>query len=423
MNTKCIKLLKRFYYSGILIVILFAAQCAPAGATLFDPAFYKATFEPAQLSPDSERLVDLDWPEYYINPAMEQGLSLVIPDHFRKGLLLDAGYDRWEGLPTVSVDYFVPLQAWSDKSVFFSPRMSLSSDRESYSLGAGVRHLITSDALIGLHAFHDWVRPRGSREGFLREAGVGLEFSALPGNFTDFSLSVNAYIPVNEKKRASQQGRVIVKEVMPYGIDTQVGLLLPPLIDWLDIRLDAQARSYRGDETDIWGYQTGLTLSSRDGMFTASFQRALDSVGGENYQIQGGISLAFDWTELLEGRIPLAAPYEASPLRFSRKLRDGLSERVVRTHDLPTDRSERLITLAAAVNDETVSFHGAFPLLANSPVTVQVSQSPWRDIMHVMTDSQGAYSGRLKLPPGEYLLRLVHKPSGLVTGSTRIVIQ
>ena len=423
MNIKSFKLLKYLFYLKILILIITFTHDVPARASLFDPSSYKPALEPADLLPESERLFELEWPEYYIDSAVEQGLSLVVPSSFRKGLQLDAGYDRWQGLPTVNVDYFVPLQAWSDKSIFFSPRVSFTSNRESYSLGAGMRHLLTTDALVGIHAFHDWIRPRGSQGGFLKEAGVGLEFSALPGNFADFNLSINAYVPVNEKHRASAQGRVVVKEVMPYGVDTQAGLLLPPLIDWLDIRLDGQAYSYRGDETNMWGYKTGLSLTSRDGLFTASIQRGLDNVVGESYEAQAGITLAFDWKELLNGANPLSAPYEASPIRFNRKLRDSLGSRVVRQHDLPTDRSERPITLAAAIDDETVSFSGAFPLLAHSPVTVQVSQSPWRDVMHVTTDARGVYSGSLKLPPGEYRLRLLHKPTGLVTGSTRIVIR
>lgn len=210
---------------------------------------------------------------------------------------------------------------------------------------------------------------------------------------------------------------------MPYGVDARIGLLLPPLIDILDIRLDAQAHTYQADQTSQWGYKTGLTVSSRDGMFNGTVERDMNSAGGDNLRLQGNVTLVFDWLALFEGRMPLSVPYQASEVRYSRQLSDSLDERVVRQHDLPTDRSERPITLAAAIIDDTVSFRGDFPDVADSPVTVQVSQSPWRDVLSITTDSTGSYSGSLTLPPGEYHLRLIHKPTGLVTGVTRIVIE
>lgn len=403
--------------------ILFLYACFPSYAAYFDPTNYNPSIEPSQLSAETSDPIELPWPESYIDPALDSSLSLVIPQRFRQGLQLDTGYDRWEGLPILQADYFLSVKHWSDKSIFFSPRVSLTGKQETYSLGAGIRRMLNSDTLIGFHAFHDWRRPRGSQERFLKEAGVGLEFSALPGNFSDISLSLNAYIPTNERKGPSRHNTVLVKEAMPHGIDAQMSLLLPPVVDSLDLRLDTQAHYFRGEANTLWGYNTGLTVSSRDGMFNVSLGRDMNSAGMENYRLQGNVSLTFDWVALLNGEIPLSAPYSVPDMRYQRKIRDSLYTRAIRQYDLPTDRSERQVTLATAVMDDTVSVRGEFAGLANSHVTIQVSRSPWKDVSDLVTDSSGAYTGKLALPPGEYRLRLIHKPTGLVSGVTRVVIE
>ncbi|MEI7448163.1 MAG: hypothetical protein WCJ75_00960 [Desulfomonile sp.] len=362
------------------------------------------------------------WPEHFIDPTLNYGLSLVLPQSIRKGLEFGAGYDRWEGLPTVNADYFLPIKGWSDKSVFFSPRVSLTGTKESFSVGAGFRHLLTSEALVGFHAFHDWVRPRRSKGEFLKEAGVGLEVSALPGYYSDINFRVNAYFPINERRTLDRDSTMILEEVLPRGGDARVGILLPTLSPWLDIRLDASAHSYRAENTDITGYRVGMSLSSRNGMFTANLEQGKDSMGGENFRVDGGITLAFDWAELFKGAMPFSAPYSMSEVRYNRNIRDSLYVRVVRKHNLPADRSERPIALAAVVSGDTVSFRGSFPDLSNSKVTVQVSHSPWQDYGEVITNSKGSYQGRLRLPPGKCRIRLIHKPTGCVSEARIIMI-
>jgi hypothetical protein len=286
----------------------------------------------------------------------------------------------------------------------------------------GIRKLIGSEAMVGLHAFHDWVRPRGTRDPFLREAGLGLEFSVLPGNFSDFTLSINAYVPVNERRSIARDGTATVKESLPYGLDARLAFLLPAISDSFDVRLDGQAHTYRADKTNVFGYTAGVTLSSRSGVLSATAEKGYDDATGDDFRILGNVTMAFDWVELVNGKSPFSAPYTVTPTRYNRKMRDSLYTRVIRQHDLPTDRSERRVTLASAVMDDTVTFRGAFPTLPNSMVTVQVSQSPWEDVKDVRTDSEGTYSGTITLPPGTYRLRLIHRPTGLVTGVTTLVI-
>lgn len=414
-------LLKLLLGAGSLVVgLCLDPPCyAHAFSSNFD--FNKAYL--GQQDAGTARVKEVARPERFIDPAVKYGLNFVLPDTIRNGLIFDAGYDRWSGATTLKMDYFMPVKAWSDKSLFVSPRLCLTGTRETVSVGCGMRKLIGSDAMIGFHAFHDWVRSRGTNGSFLKDVGIGFELSALPGKYSDLSLAVNAYLPVNERTTVVRKGRAVARESLPYGGDAQVSFLLPALSDWLDIRLDGRIHSYRAEQTNVSGHSAGVTVSSRDGMLTASFEKGTETYVGDNFQVRGGLMLTFDWADLLEGKNPFSTPYGGSLPRFNRKIRDSLYVRPIRQYDLPTDRNERSITLASAVDEDTVTFRGTFPDLPNSQVTVQVAQSPWRDVMELTTDSRGAYSGKVRLPPGEYRVRLIHKGTGLVSGTTRVEVE
>lgn len=398
--------------------------CA-GGLCLFCPrTIHAQPSHPGIFQAESNSAVqEILWPELYLDPTVKYGLNFVLPDTIREKLVVDTGYDRWSGVPTLKLDYFLPITAWTDRTLFVSPRVSLTRNRESYSVGTGMRKMMGSDTLVGVHAFHDWVRTRGSKRAFLQEIGMGLEFSTLPGKHSDLSLSFNGYLPINEQQEVVREGRALARERLPYGADGQVSFLFPAISDAIDMRLDAKIHAYGGQTSNWWGHSAGLTVSSRNGMLTASLERSADSITGVNFQVRGGLSLTFDWTEMVAGKNPFSAPYEASPFRFDRKLRNSMYARPVRQHELPVEHTERLITLVSAVHEDTVVFRGAFPDQPNSRVTVQVAQSPWRDIMELTTDSRGAFSGKVKLPAGEYRVRLIHKPSGLVTTGARIVVE
>ncbi|MEW6136680.1 MAG: inverse autotransporter beta domain-containing protein [Thermodesulfobacteriota bacterium] len=408
-----------FLSPALLAILSLGGLCLFLPLTIHGQPSLPGIFQPEYNSAVQEIL----WPEQYLDPTVKYGLNFVLPDTIREKLVVDTGYDRWSRVPTLKLDYFVPIKAWPDRTLFVSPRVSLSGNRESYSVGAGMRKMLGSDTLVGVHAFHDWVRARGTKGGFLQEIGMGLELSTLPGKHSDLSLSVNGYLPINEQQEVVREGRALAKERLPYGADGQVSFLFPAISDAVDMRLDAKIHAYGGQTSNWWGHSAGLTVSSRNGMLTASVERSTDSLTGDNFQARAGLSLAFDWTDMVAGKNPFSSPYEASPHRFDRKIRNSMYARPVRQHELPMERTERLITLVSAVHEDTVVFRGAFPDHPNSRVTVQVAQSPWRDIMELNTDSKGAFSGKVKLPAGEYRVRLIHKPSGLVTTGARIVVE
>lgn len=359
--------------------------------------------------------------ERYIPQTINYGLSLALPATIRKGLEIDAGWDKWNKEPAFKFDYFLPVRGWNDKSIFFSPRMSVNAGRESFSLGAGVRHLLTSETMIGFHAFQDWIRPRKLEGDFLRETVVGLELSALPGYFSDLKISANAYFPTNMRQSLAKDGVSLYKEALPGGGDIGLSFLAPPIFPYFDIRLDAQAHSYKGSNTNITGHRASMSINSRDGMLNANVMYGRDGSWGEHFAVTTGINLAFDWNGLLKGNNPFSAPYKAFDKRYSRKIRDSLYSKVSRKHDLPMDRSEVKSTIMASASGDTVTFTGGFPDIPNSVVTVQISQSPWRDCMDVATDEKGSYYGMISLPPGICKLRLVHKPSGRATEARTVM--
>jgi hypothetical protein len=362
-------------------------------------------------------------PEMYLESSFKQGLNTMLPKTIQRNLKLDPGYDKWEGLPTLQAEFFLPFADWSDKSIFLTPRMSLTGSKESFSLGIGTRHMITADTMFGVHVFHDWIRSRRLKEEFLKEIGVGMELSMLPGHYSDLNVSFNAYFPLNERYSLKNDATVLVREIQPTGYDSKVSFLLPALVKPLDIQIDAQIHSYRAEKVNLFGYKTGLTFRSRNGMLSTTIERGTDSRFGDNYRIEGNLTLAFDWNQISKGNNPFSAPYSMSDLRFNRKVHDSLYQKVSRKHDLPTGRSESKVTLLADVSDHVVSFSGGFPHLPYATVTLQTSQSPWEDFREVVTDGAGSYAGQVALQPGIYRVRLIHKPTGRVSNTQTIVVE
>jgi len=408
---------------SFIVIVTLPAAAGPFPRpipTLESPTIPLDPFRPP---PNPAKSIEIEWPETYIQPLARYGLDLALPAPFRRGLSFDVGYDRCAGLPTATVDYFLPVKAWEKESLFFMPRATVNGRTEGFSLGAGMRSLVGQRALVGVYTFHDWSRQRGSDFGFLREAGVGAEISLLPGRFADLTVSANAYLPVNERKTFSHATELLIRESLPRGWDARLSFVFPALVDLVDAHLSAEAHAYRGETTEIGGYKVVFSLGTRDGMFAAALEQGKEQGGRDTFRAMGTVKLAFDWVDLLDGKNPFSAPSRAPSMRVATDLRPGLYRRVTRKHDLPADRDASSTSLTALVQDNVVIFSGGFPDLPNTPVTVQVAASPWRDAMETVTDSHGGYTGRLRLPPGEYKLRLVHRDTGHTSRVQPIIIR
>ena len=202
---------------------------------------FPSSIEPPAIAEQFKQKSGLEKPDHserYLPYSINYGLRMALPVPLRNNFDFSASFDKWTRLPTVKTECFIPVKAWPDKTIFFTPRINLTGRNESYSLGAGVRQLITSEMMIGFHTFYDWNRHRRSDGDYLREAGVGVEFSALPGHFSDLTVSANAYFPINSREEIRNNGVSTVKESLPGGGDARISLLLPPIISWLDLRLD-----------------------------------------------------------------------------------------------------------------------------------------------------------------------------------------
>lgn len=409
----------------LLMVLLFEnrAFCAPKPAPrIFNPYDVETPYAGLQFLHPGPKPKKHDRVEPYIPAVINYGLNQALPSNISRGIEMDAGWDQLSGSPTLRLDYFQAIKAWNDKSVFLSPRVSLNGVRENYSLGAGFRHLLTSDTMFGFYAYYDWIRPKRAGGDFLRQAVAGFEFSALPGYFSDLKVSANAYIPTNVRETLVKEGTMLFRESLPEGGDLKVSLLAPTVFPYFDIRLEGQAHSYRASNTNVTGHRTMVSINSRDGMLNANVNYGRDSAWGEQYSLMAGVNLAFDWNSLLKGENPFSAPHKVFDKRYNRKIREGLFTKAVRRHDLPLNRSEIRSTIMANISGETVTFTGGFPDIPNSVVTVQISQSPWRDCMDIPTDEKGSYYGMISLPPGTCKIRLVHKPSGRATEARTIMI-
>lgn len=376
--------------------------------------------DPLRPPPNPRRSQEIAWPEHYITPTLDYSLNLLLPLELRKSVGLEGGYDRLQGLPTGKADLFVPIKTWKDRSFFFTPRVSLEGKREAFSMGTGFRRKAGDRSVIGMHAFHDWVRPRGSQNTFLRQAGFGVELSSFPGT-AQLTLGANVYVPVNERHQFASLGKdtTIVREALSHGIDGRLSLTLPALTEYVDTRIDARIHRFWGEESRKAGHEVGISLTSRNGMFSGSFRQFRQGSDQDHFKVEGAVTLAFDWMSIMNGVNPFSAPYPARP-RLEPDVNYRLYQRVARTYDVPGDRRERKIALTARVSDDVVSFSGAMPELANARLAVQTSQSPWVGRSEVTTDSRGFYSGSLILPPGQYKLRLIHKSSGRTSEVTSV---
>ena len=420
------KLIKTKTYLILIVFYLLCSSQVIAASPSLNRIQSPSTGEPpviaAQFEHQQFNEKKMDHGERFLPYTFNYGLRMALPSPLKNNLDFDAGFDKWQGLPTMKLDCFLPVKAWNDKSVFFAPRVSITGRNESFSVGAGIRQLITSESMVGFHAFHDWTRDRKPGTEFLRQAGFGVEFSALPGYFSDVTFSANAYFPTNTREELKNDGISVLKESLPLGADARINFLLPNVSSWLDFRLDASAHKYTGLKYNSSGYRTGLSMNSRDGSMNMRFERGEDSGGGSNYSFTAGIQLAFDWKALLDSKNPFSAPYTYSDTRYNRKLRNNLYSKVSRKHDLPRDRLEQRSTLMASVVGDTVTFTGGFPNLPYSTLTLQISQSPWRDYSEIVTDDQGTYYGAIIMQPGVCRVRVLHKPSGWATPPKTVVI-
>jgi hypothetical protein len=422
----------KYYIHNILLSLVLLAITGAASrglaaetthlALIQREAIYKP-LNPLAFPRNPWRPVEEAWPEYYINPLLSYGLDEFLPSRYRQKLNLEAGFDRWAGVPTFSADYLFIPGSWGSTRLHVTPKVSFDSGQESYALDAGIRRLVSSRFLVGVHVFHDWVRPRGSRAPLLGLGGAGFEISALPGRFSDLTISANAYIPTRTRHMTTSDRTFLLEESLPKGADIQVGVVLPSLTEYLDVTLEGQGFVFEGGLAPSSGYRVGLALGSRDGMLGLSVSQGQNRGQKSSVEVQASLNLTADWNALARGDNPFSPPRAIPRSRYERDLALQLEKRPERRHKMPITRSRKRMALVTDTHGEVVSFSGGFPQLSHAELTAQTSQSPWQNRGTIFTDEHGCYSGTLRLPPGEYLFRVIHKASGKASRARRITVR
>ena len=117
MKTK--RNIQRIFVFSLKIIAFILAVAIQAHAGPFPRAFPSLDgpsipLDPFRPPPNPAKSIEIEWPESYIEPLARYGLDLTLPAPVRRGLSLDVGYDRWAGLPTATIDYFLPVKAWKE---------------------------------------------------------------------------------------------------------------------------------------------------------------------------------------------------------------------------------------------------------------------------------------------------------------------
>ncbi|MDO8839430.1 MAG: inverse autotransporter beta domain-containing protein [Parvibaculum sp.] len=145
------------------------------------------------------------------------------------------GTDRSLG----EVSIFAPLWQSSDTLIFGNliTRLDDQDSREA-NIGGGVRHLLTSDSLVGAYAFFD--RRRSPTDNYFNQFVVGAEYLS-----EHWDMRANAYIADSAEKATSggvasiSGSQLLVRsnlEAALSGFDGEVGVKLPLGLDNLELR-------------------------------------------------------------------------------------------------------------------------------------------------------------------------------------------
>lgn len=205
-------------------------------------------------------------------------------------------------------------------------RASLSSpNRWDLSLGGGYRRLVGNSAFVGVNAF--WDSSTISRKWY-SSWGWGLEWAWLtPGNGL-IDLHLNQYGNLFNNQSFKNAFRNVGTSY-----DIEAGYSVPLFNDAVDLRLKASGYQFNVGE-HIYGYRTGADLTTRDGVFSVSYDYSYDRLHGDYHTVGGWINVAMQPENILRGENPfsLPVPVFASP----RSLNRPLNQKVKRNWQQPT---------------------------------------------------------------------------------------
>jgi hypothetical protein len=265
------------------------------------------TFAPSNLlgSPGSSLLEAKSSESLPISSGMFQGILPPIPN-LQFGYLYNFGRDVRAGRATA--DYLLPISLSKDSVLFGEAHTEFQSfwktnngfnNRVDMSFGGGYRTILKSSVLLGANGFYDASR---LGEKWYSSGGLGLQMAALlPGNDA-IDLNFNWY------------GKLFNSNVIlnafrfgPPNYDFQAGYSHELWNGGPDFRLSATG--YMFDiGANVYGWNAGAELKSRDGMFVLKYDVGHDKVN-QTYQAIGGfVNVGFQLENVLRGESPVSKP-------------------------------------------------------------------------------------------------------------------
>jgi hypothetical protein len=266
----------------------------------------------------------------YLSDGILRGILPLIPN-LQFGYLYNFGNDRVSS-GRFTADYLLPLSLSPDSMIFgeahtefqdFWKTRSFNS-RVDMSFGGGYRTFFGRDTLLGVNGFYDTSRLGDT---WYSSGGVGFEMAALVGGSDALDLNFNWYGQLfngNVIRNAFRYG--------PSNFDVQAGYSHELWNGGPDLRLKMTGYKFEIGR-DVYGWNTGAELKSRDGMFVLKYDVGHDKVN-KTYQTVGGfVNVGFQLENLFKGESPFTMP---EPIfRSPRSLRYMLTQPVKRDWHQP----------------------------------------------------------------------------------------
>ena len=114
------KLIKTKTYLILIVFYLLCSSQVIAASPSLNRIQSPSTVEPpviaAQFEHQQFNEKKMDHGERFLPYTFNYGLRMALPSPLKNNLDFDAGFDKWQGLPTMKLDCFLPIKAWNDKS-------------------------------------------------------------------------------------------------------------------------------------------------------------------------------------------------------------------------------------------------------------------------------------------------------------------
>lgn len=263
-----------------------------------------------------------------LNSAMLGNILPVIPN-------LKFGFQYFFGggsqIGNYNADYLIPVTLGPEEVMFgefhgnywdysSKPGGSGGDYGADLSFGGGYRRVVSNSVLAGMNAFYDTVMGYNK---WYQSGSVGFEFAANIGaaNAIDFNANWyygNLFSSTDFANQMRQNGN---------NYDLMLGYSMPLLDSAVDLRL--KAAMYRFDVgKNLYGYVTGADLTTRNGLFTFTYEHGENRINGAWNNFGVFLNLGFLLSNYIMGDNPFTLPEPVTSngqRNLSRMMSSGVS--------------------------------------------------------------------------------------------------